>query len=53
MDNLCINIGDVHQLVGHCLIPLDPKVFRELKETLKNLGGMHMVFSGGVNLGNE
>ena len=34
---LCIIIGDVHQLIGHCLILLDPSINVQIKKENKNV----------------
>ena len=27
---MCIIIEDIHQIIGHCLIPLDPKILKDI-----------------------
>ena len=37
---LCVIIRDVHQFIGHCLIPLDPCFHSEVMLCMANLGKM-------------
>ena len=41
---MCINVGDVHQLVGHCLIPLNPwsrQICLAVNQILLNINNTH------------
>ena len=31
---MCIIIGDVHQFIGFCLIPLDPCIFKDKESVI-------------------